>query len=344
MKTLWENSARTEAERLLHCAKNIAVGFYRINNFIVLPFTPKVSAANLVTFPNLEYNSIPRFWEKVKKIDTYDFPLIIDKKLVDQTIKLIEKANLPKPNFEKTKASWEKAQKGVLNEIYKVMPSKKGIIKEIIIYSTSFGTGGSFNLFNQRTKDGKFIMYLREDKGIHEIAEAIITSLTRLDVYSKLEGLWQESELLADWLVAESSIATVLQKYEKPDSYIGTIKGVRTKQQAKLLKQSEEFYKKLGVPGFDKPFSLNGLNPEINKKPLENLNINERLILKKLIESSNSIVTFDDIADKLFKGDENFSLYAISKTIKRIRTKLEKNGISGSYIQTLRGKGYLLKN
>jgi DNA-binding response OmpR family regulator len=63
-----------------------------------------------------------------------------------------------------------------------------------------------------------------------------------------------------------------------------------------------------------------------------------------LIENSNSFVSFDAIADNFSDSDENFSLYAISKTIQRLRNKLETNGISGSYIQTLRGQGYLLKN
>ena len=63
-----------------------------------------------------------------------------------------------------------------------------------------------------------------------------------------------------------------------------------------------------------------------------------------LIRNSNTVTEIDDIGSVIFKSEDNFSLYAISKTIQRLRDKLEANGISGSYIQTLRGKGYLLKN
>lgn len=344
VKTVWDYSANSEAERLLFTAHQIAVGFYRVNNFIVLPGNPKVKSAQIVNFPDLPYNKIPRFWDQAKRADIPDFAVNVDKKFLDQTVKLVTETNFPKPNFEKTRRAWEKAQNEILNEIYKIMPSKKNIVKEIIIHPTTLGTSCSFNLINKYNRNGKILIYLREDGGIYSITEAIVSSLTRQDVFNKLNGLWSESEILADWLVTESSLSKVLQKYEKAENYIATIKGIRTKQQANLLKQSEGFYKKLGIPNFDKPFSLNGLTPEINKKPVENLSLKERLILKKLIENANSAVSFDNIADEIFKGDNNFSLYAISKTIERLRNKLEANGISGSYIQTLRGQGYVLRN
>lgn len=149
--------------------------------------------------------------------------------------------------------------------------------------------------------------------------------------------------MLTDWFVTKSSLAQIIAKYDKTP-FLPTIRGVRVKQQAKLLAESDEFYKKLGIPVNRKVFGLNGLTPEVNKKPLENLSPTENVILRLLIQKAGGIVTFDEFGNELFKDDGNFSLYAISKNIERIRSKLEANGISGSYIQTLRGKGYLLKN
>lgn len=63
-----------------------------------------------------------------------------------------------------------------------------------------------------------------------------------------------------------------------------------------------------------------------------------------LIKNSNNVVSFDQISDIIFVNEEKFSLFALAKFIQRLREKLEMNGISGSFIQTLRGKGYLLKN
>lgn len=336
VKTEWVYSTETETKRLLHCARQIAVGFYRINNFIVLPYSPKVKNQLIVTFPDLQYTRIPRFWEKVKHLDVDDLPLTIEPRIVKWIKTLLEADKLPKPDYLKTQKLWAKAQNEIISEIYRIMPEKAGKIKKITFYPTSFGTGSSFNFFN---KKGEVIIYLRQDKSIATITEAIITSITREEIYKDLGGVWSESEIITDWLVTKSSIAKVLQKYASLDAYMPTIKGTRVKETAKLIAESDEFYKKLGVPSIEKVFGLNGRTPEINKKPVENLSIKEKETLRLLIENRGGVVAFDDIGD-----EENFSLYAISKTIERLRTKLEANGVSGSYIQTLRGKGYLLKN
>jgi biotin operon repressor len=187
-------------------------------------------------------------------------------------------------------------------------------------------------------------VYIREDENIiYKLAEAILTVITRKRAY-QLGGIWSESEFLVDWLMSESSIGKIIKRETLNENFGLTIQSTRTKQSAKVLQKSADFYTKLGIPSFDRSFGLNDLVPEINKKPIENLSAGEKVILQKLIKNSNQIVTFDQIADEFSTSDEDFSLYAISKTIERLRNKLEANGISGSYIQTLRGKGYLLKN
>ena len=342
MIAVWKYSLETEAQRLLHCAYQMAVGFYRVNNFIILPYTPKTKNALIVTFPDLPYNTIPRFWDRVKKINIDDFPLQIKSNLLRQTTTLLKNANLPAPDLQKTKKLWEKAGDKILNEIYRIMPAKRDRIKKIVIHPTSFGTTCSFNLSKKGVDYVE--MYLRQDQGISTIAEAILTSLIRPDIYEKLGGVWQESEIVADWLLTQSSLAGVIRKYEKKSNFVPTIKGTRIKQQAKLLQESEDFYQKLGLPVNQKVFKLNGLTPEIYQKPVENLSPTEKAILRLLIQKANNVSTFDELADTLFPSEENFSLYAITKTIQRLRTKLEENGLSGSYIQTLRGQGYILKN
>lgn len=332
MLTTWEYSAKTEAERLIHVAHNIANGFFKTNNFIVLLYNPNSTNANVVTFPDLPYNNIPRFWKTVKILDVNNLPMIIDPKLIDQVGGLITQYKLVEPKFEKTKLLWEKVETEILNEIYKVIPSKKDLIKKIIIYPTVFGTNCSFNWKNDF---GEIIIYLREDQGIHAIVEAIITSLTREDIFNKLDGVWAESEIITDYLVTQTSIATVLQKYEKAEAYLPTLKGIRGKEQVKLMQESVEFYKKLGISIDKRDFKLNDFN---------NLTETEKNLLSILIKNENQVVDVDKIGEGIFKNEDDFSLYAISKTVQRLRDKFEANGISGSYIQTLRGKGYLLKN
>lgn len=340
LKTEWIYSKKTEAERLIHCAHQIVVGFYRVNNFIILPYNPNITNANIVTFPNLPYNQIKRFWQKAKIINVNNYPFITNISLLESVTKLLENANLKTINFEEIKKIWTKAEKEILNNIYDILPQKRNIIKKITIFPTSFGTNTSFSLIN---KKGEIFINLREDQKIATIVEAVITSLTRKDIYQKLDSMWQESEIITDWLITESKLAKIIKKYDKT-SFLPTIKGVRIKQQAKLLEESDNFYKKLGLPISQEIFSLNGLTPELNKKPIENLSHSEKIILRLLIQKSGNVLKFDEIANEIFKSDENYSLYAISKNIERLRNKLELNGISGSYIQTLRGQGYVLKN
>ncbi len=338
--TTWEFSLETEAKRILHTAHQTYVGFYKSNGFIVLPKNIKTFNSNIVILPKLDFVSIPKFWKKASKIDIYANPMIIEESFLFEFKKLLSKYNLETPNYKKTMQVWARAEKEVIDAIYDVLPGKKGKIKKIIINPTKTGTVCSFDWDN----NGNYSILLRDDQNIHKIAEALVTSLTREDIYEKLSGLWQESEIVSDFLVTQTKIADVLKKYEPIDRYSPTMKGVRTKDTGNLLEMSNDYYKKLGIPNFDKPFSLNGLTPEINKKPILNLTNNEKQIMYLLIKNSNNVVSFDQISDIIFANEEKFSLFALAKFIQRLREKLENNGISGSFMQTLRGKGYLLKN
>jgi len=338
--TIWEYSLDTEAKRILHTAHQTYVGFYKNNGFIVLPKKVPTFNSNTVVLPELDFNSIPKFWKRVSKIDIYANPMVIDTTLLNDFKNLLSKEILDQPNYAKTMELWKKAEKEIIKAIYEVLPDKKDKIKKITINPTKTGTVCSFDWDNK----GEFTVLLRDDQGIHKIVEALVTSLTREDVYEKLSGLWQESEIIADFLITQTKIAKVLEKYDGVDKYSATIKSLRVKDVGKLNTLSDEYYRKLRMPNYDTPFSLNGLTPEINKKPIENLTPNEKNVMYMLIKKSNNIVSFDEIADTIFKDDNNFSLFALSKFMQRLREKLEKNGISGSFIQTLRGKGYLLKN
>lgn len=339
--TTWKYSIDTEVDRIIHCAHQIVVGFYKINNFIVLPAYRGLNSANVVIFPNYKYHEINKFWSNVAKVDIQTYPHIIDKQFHSACKKHFLMASLEEPRYEEIKKRWNKAEIEVLNTIFEILPDKKGILKKITIQPSKLGTSCSFSY---EVTDGEIIISLRDDQGIHSIAEAIITSLTRDDVYKKLDATWQESEIIADFILTQTKLAKVIQKYENQNIFVPTLKGIRIKDIGKILEISNDYYKELNIPNFDKPFSLNGLTPEINKKPILNLTPKEKQVMYIFIKNSNNIVSFDQISDVIFKTDDNFSLFALAKFIQRLREKLEKNGVSGSFIQTLRVKGYLLKN
>ena len=265
-----------------------------------------------------------------------------EKEVIEQIKSLLANYNLPKPDFDSVKRNWDKASPKIFSEIEKIMPDKKHVLKKVTIFPTILGTTCSFNW--TPNKDRSMFIYICEDQDVYAITEAILTALTRKDVYNNLNGTWAESELLVDWLLTKSSLSQILKKFVPNSNFVPTLKGTLVKQHAKLLKRSEEFYRKLGLPADQTVFEIKGPELTIHDQPIRNLTPTEKIILKFLIEKANNVASFDELGDVLFKTDDNFSLYAISKQIERLRNKLEENGISGSYIQTLRGQGYLLKN
>src|SRR3990167_3564306 len=183
VKTVWEWSVKTEVKRLIHTAHNIADGFFRVNNFFVVPYRSG-SLRNLhiltVPFPELPYKTILRFWERVKRVDIKNFPLEFDKDLVKAVNGLLKTSDLRRSDLRGVKQTWEKAAAAILDEIYKLMPEKKGAISKIIIHPTSFGTTCSFNIADSFPAAAE--MYLRQDQDIYAITEAILSAVTRDEV------------------------------------------------------------------------------------------------------------------------------------------------------------------
>ena len=140
-------------------------------------------------------------------------------------------------------------------------------------------------------------------KIIQTIVEAILSSITRPESYKDLNATWNESEFLVDWLITKSKISDLLSKYSLDSNYLPTLKATRSKQNASILKRSDDFYKKLGLPTDNNIFGLNGKTPEVYKRPVENLTTTERNILRLLIENSDRVVTFDEIGDNMFVND-----------------------------------------
>lgn len=340
MQTIWRYSSKTEVLRIIETAYEIATGFYRHNNFPLIFYGEKINYEKAIVFPKLPYLRISHFWEKVKAIEYHHTPIIAKPALEEEITKLFIKARFPFPNIANLKMTWEEAQNPVLREIYRIMPDAKTSIKKIIIYPTLFGSGVSFCV--PKKFPAVVRMYLREDQNIYTIAEAIISSLTRNDVFTKLQGSWSESEIIADWLVSYSSLNQILKRYQPVTSYSPTLKNIRFLQKGTLVKQSEGFYKQLGLSNKTNSFAIVFGVPVLYNKPIKLLTSREKAILTRFINLQGQLFTYDEIAQMIFTNEDDFSLYVIAKIIQSLRNKLEKNGISGTYIQTIRGKGYLL--
>src|SRR3990167_11274028 len=100
ISTKVEYSHDFETQRVLHHAHSTANGFFRLNNFLVLPLDIKHKPLSAIYLPDLPYQQIPRFWSRVlTQVKEGHLPLEIDPNLFSQTKKLIE-GKIPKPNID----------------------------------------------------------------------------------------------------------------------------------------------------------------------------------------------------------------------------------------------------
>lgn len=327
VKTVWEYNLNLEAKRVLQACRQIAVGFYKVNGFYPVPYgTSPLKDINVV-IPDLPYLTIPRFWEKAAKVWTLDIENIEESELLPALQNMLSQIPMTKPQIPIIQKEWDKIANSFLKDIGTLLPKQKNKIKKIIIWPTNFGTSASFSI----EKNGTAHVWIRSDQGVEAIGWCLITALTRDDILDKYGGLWQESQMISDWLMGE----TPLSKYFS--NLYNSMRALRAKQNASMLEVSTKFLEKIGAPiiSSDKVKSLDTTG----------FSDREKKLWSALSIKSPDILSMDEVGNILFTNSEDdFSLYAISKAIQRLRDRLEKSGISGSFIQTKRGEGYLLVN
>lgn len=342
MATAWEYSLETETKRLIYCLSNIANGFYHINGFYPVTLNGNLTYDSTVPLPDLEYLSIPHLFKRIQALDLTYEPVHIEENLFRDVYELLSKAYLKKPDFSKLRESWTEAEPDLFQEIYRLFPDKHGLLDSITIHPTSFGTTSSFSRI--REKGDNLTIYIRSDQNIYALAESVVTALIRDDVYEKMQGLWLESELITDFLITQTSLTRILQRYEKLQSFKTTTSLLRSTQSTLIKRKSDEFLEKLGIHMENQRLSMKDNSIYYQRHRLENLTPFEIKFLGRLLEKESETLSFDEAADIINNSEDDFSLYAISKRVERLRRKLEINGVSGSFIQTVRGKGYILRH
>jgi hypothetical protein len=285
--------------------------------------------------------SIPKFWEQVKQISIANIPVISPEDLFLQTHKLVLSHGLIEPEYIHLQKIWSEAEDPILEEIAALLPGLKHSIENIYIYPTKFGTRASFNRPSDFPSD--IHIHLREDSDLYSLVSAILISITRSKVETEYRGLWSESQMIVDWLVGETPLNAILKKYQPERKNLPYLVTLREFNDKRAMRVCDEFYKDLGVRRTDSKFIVTSGKVFVDDHELRGLTPKEYKLFNLLIKHRGKVVTINDIADVLFKKDADFSLYAISKNIERLRKKLEFNGVTGSYIRTVRGEGYLLR-
>lgn len=343
IKTEWDYSTISEAMRIVLTSELIAKGFYKINNYPVLPFdkTKKLKHGH-IKFINLDYKKIPNYWARCTK-NTLDNCVenSSDLQLVFEVENLLKQNKTPLYDFSPLQEQWEIVSKEILLELTNVIPNQIKGLHKVVITPGKFGSKCSFSIFNNKKTD--FIrIYPGVNATVYDLVFAVVASCTRSDLDYKYNALWSEKQILADWLVGETKLSKIIQKNLPKVTHVPSMYYIRKKEQEKLLRQADKFYIELGLNIKSRTFSVDKNTILVDGVKLESLTAREFRILKVLINKYPESATFDDIAYCMNISSEKFSLYAISKQIQRLRETLDLNGISGSYICTERGVGYRL--
>jgi len=330
MKTVWVFNKKDQFNRFIFNAEHIFDGFYQEIRMYILNFIPNKFKDRVVYFPKVD-----TFIKHFRKCDKRSDIRKISKNIISDIGDIINIQNMKyKYRYELFKNKWKKNEIKFYKALIKNFPEFK--YNTLEVHMSLFGTVGSYNISNYKNK---VLIFPRIDRSIEAIFRLAITAFTHKYYFPNYVGFGDKNMLdVNKWREKQKLAQKIANKKEFRD--IMTIKTgfldiLEINFSGNLVLESVKYLKELGYPIKSKLKSINNIN-YLTKK--------EKEILTKLINKRNDIVTFDEIADVIWKDNvcEKFSLYAIAKLIERIRKKLKQNGIINNLIHTQRGKGYIL--
>lgn len=334
----------SEYRRFVQICLQIQRGFYQSKRFFLSHDLLKYENRQ-VYIPDVDISSIPEFWDLLKENNsnpyiTSIFPLV--EKLNEKSIKI---PLIPIEKIEEIKKKLTSYLKNPLKDIFSLFPQLESKDITVIIRPTQFGTVGSFERARINKESVEIEVTYRIDADYSHLLEIILSSIVFGIKYEKNRRVvkWQE-----EWEINESIVdfflqKTFLSKYSQ--DYVGTMEVIENPEiyYLDLIAKSKEIYEKLGYPintYVEIKDDMIFINGELPKKPFTDP---EKKIIKSLIDKKGRLITNDELQDVLWEGNyDKYSLWALAKTIQRIREKIRSCGISSEIIQTVRGKGYLI--
>lgn len=200
-------------------------------------------------------------------------------------------------------------------------------IRSIRILITEFGTLGSFSVIPQPAGKCSLVCTWRTDADLTDLFRTLLQVfiLTRQGSGPRMDvgGIgWYERVAILQYLLTQTKLMHIVSPIS------------RAKQSERLIQESNRYLASLGFP-------VENQLPPIFEYGLTN---QERAAWTYLMTRKNSIVSFDDVADAIWRSDaeEKFSLYALAKLIENLRRKVRDSGINREMIFTFRKQGYMV--
>ncbi len=298
---------------------NTANGFYQTQRFYVLPYLPKKFYNRVVYIPSIE--EYKKNLKEYSKIDCREVPEYLENIIIDGLGKI--KATQSK-RYAAFLENIQKLDREFVLKLEEVIG--KEIDKDIFINPKLCGTHISFGAGNDEIR-----VFARYDMSNEQIYRGIIQTVVRHVYFPEYEYIDRDRLHQISTKAKEIGQDPRILPYHTDKTMIDIL---QTNHCARFVPESVKYFKELGYP----------INSFLKDKKLHMLTHEESAMLDILKEHRNEVVSFEDIASRIW-GEHNvekFSLYALSKILERLRKKLVENGIDESVIHTQRGVGYCL--
>jgi hypothetical protein len=329
----FSNSPEMEARRVLFLTASLTRNWYQKHNFLILPKLYQSIPTSQTIIPDLPYSSIPNYWTKVSKLKLTT-PINAPLELLNSTQSLIQKdydSKLHQKYLAKLEAKWIKIAPSFWNNLFTLFPNYRGQIKHINIYSTQYGPISTFSLASGPNTD--ITIFMRHDADVDKLIWTILASLFRGKMEYQMKHTWEEIETTLDWLMSESALSTGI-KLTHP-----IIKNIRSNQLASSRTKSQKYLASLGLTTTS-VWRVDQSDICFGDTKILNLSENEQKLLELLLTKRGQTTSYDEIANLLWPNGENFSLFAISKEIERLRKRIKAAGVIPAVIHTHRKVGY----
>ncbi len=321
--------------KLVYTLHNVKTGFFQKNGFLVTEIFSKVPAS--VVIPNYPLIRKKEFWKEFSRLKNLQLDYIkLHPIKLSKLYELVEKEKPIDPRFYEE--LWKTKEKDFTKILKNFLLVKNNL--NVSVYLTHHGSISSY--INNKNK---LTILLRHDANISQIAFCILSYLFTQNIgnvedkYIKTHN-WTDKQNIVEYLMKHSSINSLFPKYQSVLEYIKI-----GKIPSKLIENSNKLYQELGFPlTIDLNYKENTFY--LNGKIIDTLTKNEIEVLKVLIDNKNKIVTYDQLAEAIWKEDSyNFySLEAISKTVERVNNKIKACNIFEGPIKLKRGLGYEIIN
>lgn len=322
----------TEANRLLHVLVNVANGFYYRKNFAVLPYLIEGNAA--VTYlPDLPYHNIQDGWSKWVQTNELDIPLSYPTDWVEEIRQLFDdQTPLLAARQAELSKQWHQTFPNVWAYLCNIFPSLQTQVTHIEIRVTAYGTKMSYQSLQEKPSQ-TWTCYIRQDMPISVVYEGLVQGILHHPSYRKMMT-WEGRETIADFIINQLQSIGYIQDFKPTINALLTI-------DPSLIAQSHQYLQQLGMH-FTKPFTIKESTIYYQGKPITQLlTTTQNILLLKLIHKDECCTTYDELGSVLWEKEEHFSIWAINKSMSRLKEKLIELNIPVK-IENKKGEGYFL--